>query len=136
MVAVFADAEHVEDVADEFPQVSVAAYNGPNTVLSGPAADLEQIVAKCSIRRNPLHLAGHQSRLPFRAAGAGARRIRIVRKAARIRRPDPAAGLQPHRCGPHGGQPRWTRNIGGGIPGSRCSSPKASAPSSSWDARC
>ncbi len=34
MVAVFADAEHVEDVADEFPQVSVAAYNGPNTVLS------------------------------------------------------------------------------------------------------
>ena len=36
MVAVFADAEHVEDVADEFPQVSVAAYNGPNTVLSGP----------------------------------------------------------------------------------------------------
>ena len=46
MVAVFADAEHVEDVADEFPQVSVAAYNGPNTVLSGPAADLEQIVAR------------------------------------------------------------------------------------------
>ena len=44
MVAVFADAEHVEDVADEFPRVSVAAYNGPNTVLSGPAADLEQIV--------------------------------------------------------------------------------------------
>ena len=48
MVAVFADAEHVEDVADEFPQVSVAAYNGANTVLSGPAADLEQIVATCS----------------------------------------------------------------------------------------
>ena len=47
MVAVFADAEHVEDVADEFPQVSVAAYNGPNTVLSGPGADLEQIVATC-----------------------------------------------------------------------------------------
>ena len=46
MVAVFADAEHVEDVADEFPRVSVAAYNGPNTVLSGPAEDLEQIVAK------------------------------------------------------------------------------------------
>ena len=35
MVAVFADAEHVEDVADEFPRVSVAAYNGPNTVLVG-----------------------------------------------------------------------------------------------------
>ena len=46
MVAVFADAQRVERVADEFPQISVAAYNGPNTVLSGPAADLEQIVAK------------------------------------------------------------------------------------------
>ncbi|MEB4211545.1 type I polyketide synthase [Mycobacterium sp. 94-17] len=48
MVAVFADAEHVEDVADEFQRVSVAAYNGPNTVLSGPGEDLEQIVTKCS----------------------------------------------------------------------------------------
>ncbi|HXS84627.1 MAG TPA: SDR family NAD(P)-dependent oxidoreductase, partial [Mycobacterium sp.] len=44
MVAVFADPEHVERVADEFPRISVAAYNGPNTVLSGPAEDLEQIV--------------------------------------------------------------------------------------------
>lgn len=46
MVAVFADAKHVEEVATEFPRVSVAAYNGPNTVLSGPGSDLEQIVAK------------------------------------------------------------------------------------------
>ncbi len=44
MVAVFADAEQVEDVTDEFLQVSVAAYNGTNTVLSGPGAELEQIV--------------------------------------------------------------------------------------------
>ncbi len=48
MVAVFADAEHVEDIADKFPRVSVAAYNGRNTVLSGPGEDLEQIVAACS----------------------------------------------------------------------------------------
>jgi acyl transferase domain-containing protein/NADPH:quinone reductase-like Zn-dependent oxidoreductase/acyl carrier protein/short-subunit dehydrogenase len=48
MVAVFAAAEQVERVADEFPQISVAAYNGPNTVLSGPSADLEQIVARLS----------------------------------------------------------------------------------------
>ncbi|ORB12047.1 type I polyketide synthase [Mycobacterium noviomagense] len=47
MVAVFADAKHVEETANEFPRVSVAAYNGPNTVLSGPGADLEDIVAKC-----------------------------------------------------------------------------------------
>ena len=47
MVAVFADAKYVEEIADEFPRVSVAAYNGPNTVLSGPGADLEQIVARC-----------------------------------------------------------------------------------------
>ncbi len=46
MVAVFADAQKVDSVAEEFPHISVAAYNGPNTVLSGPGADLEQIVAK------------------------------------------------------------------------------------------
>ncbi|OBJ48074.1 type I polyketide synthase [Mycobacterium sp. 1423905.2] len=47
MVAVFADASYVEELANDFPRVSVAAYNGPNTVLSGPGADLEQIVAGC-----------------------------------------------------------------------------------------
>lgn len=46
MVAVFVDAKHVEEVAKEFPRVSVAAYNGPNTVLSGPGVDLEDIVAR------------------------------------------------------------------------------------------
>ncbi|TRW87916.1 SDR family NAD(P)-dependent oxidoreductase [Mycolicibacterium sp. 018/SC-01/001] len=45
MVAVFADAGRVEQAAGTHPRVSVAAYNGPNTVLSGPGEDLEQIVA-------------------------------------------------------------------------------------------
>ncbi|OBH90652.1 type I polyketide synthase [Mycobacterium sp. E2733] len=44
MVAVFADPKRVEEVAGESPRVSVAAYNGPNTVLSGPGEDLEPIV--------------------------------------------------------------------------------------------
>ena len=48
MVAVFTDAKHVDEIAEKFPRVSVAAYNGPNTVLSGPGDDLEQIVAACS----------------------------------------------------------------------------------------
>ena len=48
MAAVFTDAKHVEVIAGEFPRVSVAAYNGPNTVLSGPGEDLEQIVARFS----------------------------------------------------------------------------------------
>lgn len=47
MVAVFALPEQVEGLADKFTRVSVAAYNGRNTVLSGPAADLEEIVALC-----------------------------------------------------------------------------------------
>lgn len=47
MAAVFADAKYVEEIANEFPRVSVAAYNGPNTVLSGPGEDLEQIVDRC-----------------------------------------------------------------------------------------
>ena len=45
MVAVFAAAERVESLTDEFPSLSVAAYNGANTVLSGPLQDLEQAVA-------------------------------------------------------------------------------------------
>ena len=45
MVAVFAAAERVESLTDEFPSLSVAAYNGANTVLSGPAEDLERAVA-------------------------------------------------------------------------------------------
>lgn len=48
MVAVFADPEYVERAAEAFPRVSVGAYNGRNTVLSGPGEDLEQIVAACS----------------------------------------------------------------------------------------
>ncbi len=48
MVAVFADPEVVERAADGYPRVSVGAYNGQNTVLSGPGADLEEIVAACS----------------------------------------------------------------------------------------
>ena len=39
-------ADRVERLTDEFPSLSVAAYNGANTVLSGPAADLEQAVAE------------------------------------------------------------------------------------------
>ncbi|ART72979.1 polyketide synthase [Mycobacterium dioxanotrophicus] len=46
MVAVFTAAERVEGLTDEFPTLSVAAYNGTNTVLSGPAGDLEQAVAR------------------------------------------------------------------------------------------
>ena len=45
MVAVFAAAERVESLTDQFPSLSVAAYNGANTVLSGPGQDLEQAVA-------------------------------------------------------------------------------------------
>jgi acyl transferase domain-containing protein/acyl carrier protein len=48
MAAVFADPQQVERAANEFPRVSVAAYNSPNTVLSGPGVDLEQIVARFS----------------------------------------------------------------------------------------
>ena len=44
-LAVFATAERVESCTDEFPRLAVAAYNGANTVLSGPADDLERAVA-------------------------------------------------------------------------------------------
>ena len=45
MAAVFAPGDVVERCADQFPRLSIAAYNGANTVLSGPAADLERALA-------------------------------------------------------------------------------------------
>ena len=46
MVAVFAAPDRVESCNDEFPRLSVAAYNGANAVLSGPVEDLERAVAE------------------------------------------------------------------------------------------
>ncbi len=48
MLAVAADGDRVEECAAEYPRVSVAAYNGVNTVLSGPAHDLEDAHDKLS----------------------------------------------------------------------------------------
>jgi amino acid adenylation domain-containing protein len=42
MVAVFADADKVEQCAAEYPRLSIAAYNGASTVLSGPGEDTER----------------------------------------------------------------------------------------------
>ena len=41
MVAVFTASDRVESLTDEYPSLSVAAYNGANTVLSGPAGSRE-----------------------------------------------------------------------------------------------
>ena len=48
MVAVFADADKVEQCAAEYPRLSVAAYNGASTVLSGPGDDTERAAAAFS----------------------------------------------------------------------------------------
>ena len=48
MVAVFADADKVEQCAAEYPRLSVAAYNGASTVLSGPGEDTERAAAAFS----------------------------------------------------------------------------------------
>ncbi len=45
MAAVFAPADVVESCADQFPRLSIAAYNGANTVLSGPVDDIERALA-------------------------------------------------------------------------------------------
>ncbi|HJT93896.1 MAG TPA: SDR family NAD(P)-dependent oxidoreductase, partial [Mycobacterium sp.] len=44
MAAAFVPPARVESCTDEYPRLSVAAYNGANTVLSGPADDLERAV--------------------------------------------------------------------------------------------
>jgi amino acid adenylation domain-containing protein len=48
MMAIFADADKVEQCAAEFPRLSVAAYNGASTVLSGPAEDMQQVATSFS----------------------------------------------------------------------------------------
>ena len=48
MIAVFADADKVEQCAAEYPRLSVAAYNGASTVLSGPGEDVERAAAAFS----------------------------------------------------------------------------------------
>ncbi|CDP86776.1 beta-ketoacyl synthase [Mycolicibacterium farcinogenes] len=100
MVAVFADPKHVEQVAGGFPRVSVGAYNGPNTVLSGPGDDLEKIVEKFEEEEGiRCTVAGDQPRVPLRTARSGTRRIRVLRSAVAVRETHDAAGLQPHRHG-------------------------------------
>ncbi len=54
MVAVFADAERVESLTDEFPSLSVAAYNGANTVLSGTRTGSGEGGGPADGRRRPV----------------------------------------------------------------------------------
>ncbi len=46
MASVLADPQRVEAAAAEDPDLFVAAYNGPETVVSGPAASVEKAVAR------------------------------------------------------------------------------------------
>ncbi len=48
MIAIFAEADKVEECAAEYPRLSVAAYNGASTVLSGPGEDVEHVAAAFS----------------------------------------------------------------------------------------
>ncbi len=48
MIAIFADADVPDGFAAEFPSLSVAAYNGASTVLSGPVAELQHVEKSCS----------------------------------------------------------------------------------------
>ena len=114
MVAVFAEPEYVEDARRRVPAGLGGRLQRPQhgAVRSGrgSGADRRQLQRG----RRPLHLAGDQPRLPFRTARSGARRIRVVRSAIHVRRPDPAAGLQPDRRGARrrdaARRPYWRRH--------------------------
>ena len=135
MVAVFADAQQVERAADEFPRISVAAYNGPNTVLS--------VRPRIWNRLSP-SLPGTKSAAPGwtpvmpSIPSCWSRRStnssRTQEGSNSPFRPCRWCVTAPARSSPR--KPRWTPNIGGGIRGSRCSSPKACRPWRRWVARC
>ena len=99
MVAVFADADKVEQCAAEYPRLSVAAYNGASTVLSGPGEDIERAAAALLGCGYPMRVAGDQSCLPLRAARPRSRRVRVVRRQCRILAAAAGARLQSHRRG-------------------------------------
>ena len=44
MAAVFAPAEHVQQAVQSDASLSIAAYNGAHTVLSGPAEAVERFL--------------------------------------------------------------------------------------------
>ena len=46
MAAVFAPGEQVEAAIKERPQLSIAAYNGSHTVISGPAEAVQEVTAE------------------------------------------------------------------------------------------
>ena len=46
MAAVFAEAGNVEERLDDYPHLSVAAYNGAHTVVSGPGDDVHALVER------------------------------------------------------------------------------------------
>ena len=136
MVAVFADADHVEDLAAGFPRVSVAAYNGANTALSGPGADLEQIVATCfddGIRCSWLDTShAFHSELLEPALDE----FESLRCSAQVRRPDSAAGLQPHRRGDHHGDPAKRTILAPTCPRTRAIRRECAHRGPAGDARC
>ena len=126
MVAVFADADRVESCTDEFPRLSVAAYNGANTVLSGPAEDLERAVAELTadgVRCEWLDTshAFHSALLDpvldeFESYACG---FEFGRRSG-------------HWCAiapawPSAGRRNWTPSTGAGMRGSRSNSPRACA---------
>jgi acyl transferase domain-containing protein len=122
MVAVFADPKHVEEIASEFPRISVGAYNGPNTVLSGPGEDLQNIVTR--FEEDAIRCTWLQTSHAFHSQRNSDSPPRHCRWSATA--PAPCS----HR------RPRWMRSTGDGIPGSPSSSPKACAPRRPWAARC
>ena len=128
MAAIFADPDRVERLTDEFPSLSVAAYNGANTVLSGPGDRPGAGRRPADRRRCPLRLARHQPRLPLGAARSGSRRVRVLCERLRIRLATTDSGVQPDRS--RAGPQRQTRRrrTGAAMPASRSSSPRAWRP--------
>ena len=136
MVAVFAAAERVESLTDEFPSLSVAAYNGANTVLSGPGQDLEQAVAEAG-STTVCAVTGWTPATP------SIRRcwIRSSTNSSRMRTGSSSVRRKGHWCATAPARPwaearNWTAPTGAATRGSRSSSPRVCAHWPISGARC
>ena len=135
MVAVFTDAKHVEEIAGEFPRVSVARLQRAQHRALGSRARIWNRSSPDSVTRG--------SAAPgWRPATPSTRNcwIRCSTNSSRTQR---SCSSLPRRCrwsatapAPCSRpKPRSTHSTGGGIPASRCNSPKVCAPWRRWDAR-
>ena len=98
MAAVFADSEQVTEAIAGTPDLSVAAYNGAHTVVSGAAGAVEPLMAEFRGAGDSLRTAAYLAGLSFRSDRAGVGAARDAGGNDGVSSSAPYADQQPDRA--------------------------------------